>query len=212
MKYSEYPYKRIDLKKYKQNVNSMIKRFSSSKNAEQQIKIIQEYQKIQKEFHSYGSIAYLNYARNTKDKKAVEENEFYNDIGPEIAAIDNTFTKTINSSKFRTDLLSEFGEHYFKLISMELKSFDPHLVELMKKKNELKNKYRSLLAGAEINFKGKTLNLAGLSPYMQDKDRKIRKEAYFLMNNFFKKNESKLDTIFDKLVKIRNKKARVLNL
>ena len=210
MKYSEYPYKRIDLKNLKNKIEVMINEFTSANNANQQIKIIQEYQKIQKEYHSYASIAHLNYARNTKDEKAIEENKFYNEVGPEIADIDNNFTKAINSSRFKKDLLSEFGDHYFKLISMELQSFDSKLVNLMKEENDLKNKYKSLLAGAEIKYKGKTLNLTGLSPFMQDINRETRKEAFLLMDGFFKDNEVELDSIFDKLVKLRDKKAKVL--
>ena len=210
MKYSEYPYERIDLDKFKNKIELMINDFSNAESAEKQIKIIQEYQEIQKEYHSFGSIAHLNYARNTKDKKAIEENKFYNEVGPEVAAIDNKFTKAINSSKFKKNLLEKFGDHYFELISMELKSFDSKLVKLMKEENELRNNYRSLLAGAEIEYKGETLNLTGLSPYMQDTDRKTRKEAYILMNDFFKKNEQELDSIFDKLVKLRNEKAKIL--
>ena len=210
MKYSEYPYERIDLDKFKNKIELMINDFSNAESAEKQIKIIQEYQEIQKEYHSFGSIAHLNYARNTKDKKAIEENKFYNEVGPEVAAIDNKFTKAINSSKFKKNLLEKFGDHYFELISMELKSFDSKLVKLMKEENELRNNYRSLLAGAEIEYKDETLNLTGLSPYMQDTDRKTRKEAYTLMNDFFKKNEQELDSIFDKLVKLRNEKAKIL--
>ena len=210
MKYSEYPYERIDLNKFKNKIELMINDFSNAESAEKQIKIIQEYQEIQKEYHSFGSIAHLNYARNTKDKKAIEENKFYNEVGPEVAAIDNKFTKAINSSKFKKNLLEKFGDHYFELISMELKSFDSKLVKLMKEENELRNNYRSLLAGAEIEYKGETLNLTGLSPYMQDTDRKTRKEAYTLMNDFFKMNEQELDSIFDKLVKLRNEKAKIL--
>ena len=210
MKYSEYPYKRIDLKNLKNKIEVMINEFTSANNANQQIKIIQEYQKIQKEYHSYASIAHLNYARNTKDEKAIEENKFYNEVGPEIADIDNNFTKAIDSSRFKKDLLSEFGDHYFKLISMELQSFDSKLVNLMKEENDLKNKYKSLLAGAEIKYKGKTLNLTGLSPFMQDINRETRKEAFLLMDGFFKDNEVELDSIFDKLVKLRDKKAKVL--
>ena len=93
---------------------------------------------------------------------------------------------------------------------MELKSFDPKLVDLMKEENELTNEYRSLLAGAEMEYKGKTLNLSGLSPYMQDVNRQTRKEAFQLMDGFFKANEEQLDTIFDKLVKVRHKKGEVL--
>tara|TARA_B100001769_G_scaffold203003_1_gene162669 strand:+ start:1208 stop:2593 length:1386 start_codon:yes stop_codon:yes gene_type:complete len=211
MKYSEYPYERINIEKFKNEIELMINNFSSAENASQQINIIQEYQKIQKKYHSYGSIAHLNFARNTKDKNAIEENKFYDEIGPEVAAIDNKFTKAIDSSKFKKELLAEFGEHYFNLISMELKSFDSKLVKLMKEENELKNKYSSLLAGAEIEYKGEKLNLTGLSPYMQDTNRKTRKEAYMLMDGFFKENEEELDSIFDNLVKIRNEKAKVLN-
>jgi len=210
MKYSEYPYERIDLDKFKNKIELMINDFSNAESAEKQIKIIQKYQEIQKKYHSFGSIAHLNYARNTKDKKAIEENKFYNEVGPEVAAIDNKFTKAINSSKFKKNLLEKFGDHYFELISMELRSFDSKLVKLMKEENELRNNYRSLLAGAEIEYKGETLNLTGLSPYMQDTDRKTRKEAYTLMNDFFKKNEQELDSIFDKLVKLRNEKAKIL--
>ena len=44
---------------------------------------------------------------------------------------------------------------------MELKSLNPNLVSLMKKENQLTNKYRTLLAGAEIEFMGKITNLTG---------------------------------------------------
>jgi len=211
MKYSEFPYKRIDFNQLKDNVYSMISRFNASETVDEQIKIIEEYQNTQKETQTFGSIAHLNFARNTKDSKAIEENKFYDEIGPEIAAIDNQFTKAINESKFKSELLDKFGKHFFNLIDMELKSFDPKLVNLMKEENELSNEYRSLLAGAEMEYKGKKLNLAGLSPYMQDTNRKTRKEAYQLMDSFFKENETKLDMIFDKLVKVRHKKAQVLN-
>ena len=211
MKYSDFPYKRIDLDKLRSDIKKMIAEFKLSKSANQQIKILEEYQSLQYEFQTYASIAHLNFARNTKDKKAIEENKFYDQINPEIAEIDNQFTKEINNSKFKNELIIKFGKHFFNLIDMEIKSFDPKLVDLMKKENNITNEYRSLLAGAEIKYKDKTLNLAGLSPYMQDTNRKTRKEVYELMDDFFKKNEKELDEIFEKLVKIRNKKAQILN-
>ena len=132
MKYSQFPYQRINLEEFKRDTQVMINNFNSANSADQQIEIINNYQSVQKNYHSYGSIAHLNFAKNTKDEKAVKENKYYNEIGPEIAAIDNLFTKAIDASKFKKELLSEFGEHYFNLISMELKSFDSKLVGLMK--------------------------------------------------------------------------------
>ena len=81
--------------------------------------------------HEFATLEHLLFSL-LEDKNAIEENKFYDEIGPEVAAIDNKFTKAIDSSKFKKELLAEFGEHYFNLISMELKSFDSKLVKLMK--------------------------------------------------------------------------------
>ena len=68
MKYSDFPYKRIDINELRNDVKKMIDEFRSSKTANKQIKILQEYQILQYEFQTYASIAHLNFARNTKDK------------------------------------------------------------------------------------------------------------------------------------------------
>ena len=210
MKYSQFPYKRIDIKKHNFEVEKMILDFKSALSSKNQILIIKKYQKLQKEYQTFSSIAHLNFAKNTKDNSAIEENNFYDEIGPEIAEIDNKFTKEIYSSKYRKELEHEFGSHFFKLIEMELKSFEPSLVGLMKKENQLTNKYRTLLAGAEIEFMGKITNLTGLSPYMQDTNRNTRKKAYQALDIFFEKNKQELDEIFDDLVNIRHQKGKKL--
>ena len=210
MKYSQFPYKRIDVKKHNFEVEKMILDFKSALSSKNQILIIKKYQKLQKEHQTFSSIAHLNFAKNTKDTSAIEENNFYDEIGPEIAEIDNKFTKEIYFSKFRKELEDEFGSHFFKLIEMELKSFDPKLVSLMKKENQLTNKYRTLLAGAEIEFMGKITNLTGLSPYMQDIKRNTRKKAYQSLDIFFEKNKKELDEIFDDLVNVRHQKGKKL--
>ncbi|MDC0204774.1 hypothetical protein OAJ65_03155, partial [Flavobacteriales bacterium] len=77
MKYNQYPYKRINLEKFQKEVEVMINDFKSAESAEKQIQIIQNYQQLQKETQTYVSIANLNFARDTKNKNAKEENEFY---------------------------------------------------------------------------------------------------------------------------------------
>ena len=49
MKFSEYPYKRIDLKKLQKDIEVMIDNFKSAKSSKKQIELIKEYQEIQKE-------------------------------------------------------------------------------------------------------------------------------------------------------------------
>jgi len=210
MKYSELNYERIKIDEFENYVDKLIVEFNNSSEADTQIDIIEKYQKKQKEFHSYSSIANLNFARDTKDKKAIQENLYYDNIGPEYSAIDNKFTKTIYNSKFKRELVDKFGSHFNDLIEMELKSFDEKIVDILKIENTIKNRYRTLLANAKIEFDGKILNLTGLTPYMQSTNRKERKSAYKKLDEFFKNNSQELDVIFDRLVQLRNQKAKIL--
>ena len=210
MKYSELNYERIKIDEFENYVDNLIVEFNNSSEADTQIDIIEKYQKKQKEFHSYSSIANLNFARDTKDKKAIQENLYYDNIGPEYSAIDNKFTKTIYNSKFKRELVDKFGSHFNDLIEMELKSFDEKIVDILKIENTIKNRYRTLLANAKIEFDGKILNLTGLTPYMQSTNRKERKSAYKKLDEFFKNNSQELDIIFDRLVQLRNQKAKIL--
>ena len=210
MKYSELNYKRIKIDEFESYVDNLIVEFNNSSEANTQIDIIEKYQKKQKEFHSYSSIANLNFARDTRDKKAIEENLYYDNIGPEYSAIDNKFTKTINNSKFKRELVDKFGSHFNDLIEMELKSFDEKIVDILKIENTIKNSYRTLLANAKIEFDGKILNLTGLTPYMQSTKREERKSAYKKLDEFFKNNSQELDIIFDRLVQLRDQKAKIL--
>ncbi len=210
MKYSELNYKRIKIDEFKNYVDNLIIEFNNSSEAGIQINIIEKYQKKQKEFHSYSSIANLNFARDTNDKKAIEENLYYDNIGPEYSAIDSKFTKAIYNSKFKKELINKFGSHFYNLIKMELKSFDEKIVDILKIENKIKNRYRTLLASAKIQFDGKILNLTGLTPYMQSVNREERKSAFKKLDEFFKNKSEELDLIFDRLVQLRNQKAKVL--
>ena len=93
---------------------------------------------------------------------------------------------------------------------MELKSFDEKIVDILKIENTIKNSYRTLLANAKIEFDGKILNLTGLTPYMQSTKREERKSAYKKLDEFFKNNSQELDIIFDRLVQLRDQKAKIL--
>ena len=210
MKYSKFPYKRIDIKKTAKIVDTMIVDFETAESAKTQIDILKKYDDLGAEYSTYAAMAHLNFERDTKSEKTKAENDYYNQIGPEFSEIDNKFSKVINASKFKNDLRTEFGNQYFDLLEMRIKAFDPKIVSLLKRQNELINEHTALLAGAEIEFDGKTLNLAGLGPYMQDLDRDVRKKAWRAKNDFFKENSEQMDIIYDRLVQLRHQMAQIL--
>ena len=207
MKYSEYNYERTDPSKVKNQMAEIINGFAKAKNASEQKLWMDKSKEVFSDYETNAAIARLNFNRNTKDDSFVKENDYFDEIDPNMREISLNWAKTLLAGKFRNELEESFGNQFFDQKELELKSFDPKIKGLVEKENKMENEYTKLIAGAEIEFEGKTYNLAGLSPFHLDKDRNVRKKSYTAMFGFFEKNADELDTIYDKLVEIRHKMA-----
>ena len=210
MKYTDYTYKRIDPAEVKSQMAEIIEGFNNAKDARDQNKWMDKTKAIFSDYETYASIAHLNFNRNTKDENATKENDYYDEIDPSMKEISLNWAKTLLNGKFRNGLEDIYGNHFFNLKELELKSFDPKIKKLVEEENKLKNEYTKIIAGAEIEFEGKTYNLSGLVPFHTDADRDIRKRSYVARFGFFEKNSEVLDIIYDKLVKLRHNMARKL--
>ena len=207
MKYSEYNYERTDPSKVKIQMAEIMDGFTKAKNVSEQKLWMDKSKQVFSDYETNSAIARLNFNRNTKDHASVKENDYFDEIDPNMREISLNWAKTLLAGKFRNELEESFGNQFFDQKELELKSFDPKIKGLVEEENKMENEYTKLIAGAEIEFEGKTYNLAGLSPFHLDKDRNVRKKSYAAMFGFFEKNADKLDTIYDKLVKIRHKMA-----
>ena len=210
MKYSEYPYERINLDEARQNMSSWLTRFNSAESSGEQIAVLKEVDESSREYSSYQAIASLNFNKNINDDEAKAEKEYYDNIGPEYMKIHNELDKAVNTSQFKEELAAEWGETFLKQIEMDLKTFDPDIVEMLKEETELRNRYTQKIGGAQIEFKGEAYNLAGLGPFHKDKSREVRKESYQARFKWFEENGEFFDELYDKLVKLRHKIATTL--
>ena len=93
---------------------------------------------------------------------------------------------------------------------MDLKTFDPKIMNMLREETDLRNEYTKLIGGAQIEFEGETYNLAGLGPFHTHKNRAIRKRSYIARFVWFEKNAESFDELYDKLVKLRHKIATTL--
>jgi len=202
MKYKDFPYKRISVDSQKELMAGWLNRFGKAKSADEQISVLKEVDESTREYSSYQAIASLNFNRNIKDKAAKAEKDYYDKIGPEIQEIHNKLDQAVDASDFKDELKKEWGDTFLKMIEMDLKTFDP--------KTELRNEYTQLVGGAQIEFDGKTYNLAGLGPFHTDQDRDLRKRSYHARFQWFAENADQFDELYDKLVKLRHKIAVTL--
>ena len=210
LKFSEFPYKRPDIKEFEKEFKSLINDFNESATADEQLQILQRLIKMRKDFETNMEIASVRYTQDTSNKKYEEEQDFFDTHTPAYRELVNENYKALVNSKFRNELEEKYGKQLFKLAELSIKTIKPEIIELLQQENKLSTVYTKLLSGAKILFEGEERNLAGMAPFMQSEDRDIRVKAHVAYFRFFEQNQAELDRIYDELVKLRNKIAKEL--
>ena len=210
MKYYEFPYKRLTVDSQNALMVDWLVRFEDAESAEDQITVLEEVDDASREYASYVSIASLNFSRNINDEAAKSEKDYYDSIGPDIQEVYNKLDQAVDASRFKADLTEKWGATFLKKIEMELKTFDPKIMDMLRKETDLRNKYTKLTAGAKIELDGKSYNLAGLGPFHDHEDRDLRNRSVAARFQWFEDNADEFDELYDKLVKLRHEIATTL--
>lgn len=208
MKFNDYQYIRPNLKKLGDEIKLFISSFPTL-NGKDQIKILKKVFTKLDEIESMYTIASIRNSINTQDKYYEEENEYLDANFPQLVAYLNQLDELAFKSEHKEELIKEFGEYYFVQIETKLKTFDEKMIPLMVEESNLSREYNKLIGGAQIDFDGKINTLPEMGPYLQNLDRNVRHQAQLKVSSFFSKHEEKLDNIYDRLVKIRDEKAKI---
>ena len=210
MIYKELHYERLDVEKSKNLLNDIITDFKEAGSASKQIDAIKKVDSFSRDYMTYQAMASLNFSRDINDVDAKSEKDYYDSISTDMREIYDQFDKVLHESKYKDEIIKEYGQTFLDEIEINLKTFDPKIKDLLKQEIDLKNEYTKLTAGAKISYEGKEYNLAGLGPFHSDVNRNIRKKSYEARYGWFKDNENELDDIYDKLVKLRHEIATTL--
>lgn len=210
IKFKDYEYIRPDLSRIGEQFEGLLLRFSGAESFEEQNQIMAEINKIRSNVETMGNLVYIRHSINTEDEFYAKEQDFLDENMPKYQNIVSKFYKALVSSKFRKELEKAWGKQIFTLAEMQLRTFSEEIIEDLVKENKLVTEYDKLIASAKIDFEGEERNLSQMAPFMQSKDRAMRKKAYETYINFFKENESKFDKIYDNLVKVRTTMAKKL--
>ena len=210
MIYKELHYERLDVEKSKNLLNDIITDFKEAGSASKQIDAIKKVDSFSRDYMTYQAMASLNFSRDINDVDAKSEKEYYDSISTDMREVYDKFDKVLHESKYKDEIIKEYGQTFLDEIEINLKTFDPKIKDLLKQEIDLKNEYTKLTAGAKISYEGKEYNLAGLGPFHSDVNRNIRKKSYEARYGWFKDNENELDDIYDKLVKLRHQIATTL--
>ena len=212
MKFSEMPYSRPDMEALAAATTQTLEAMKAAPNAAGQIAAYDAYEKKMQTAGTMQQIAYIRHTINTKDEFYNAENDYMDEIGPKLQELTHRVNTALLESPYRAELERHYGALMFKNLEIAARSFSPALVELMQEENKLVSEYQNLYASATVEFDGKTMPLPLLGPYKQDPDRAVRKAAYEADAKFFDSHREELDTLYDKLVKVRDAQAKKMGL
>ena len=173
-------------------------------------KALQQWEDLRRRLNTWSEMTSLNFSQDTTNKEYQQAQEYSDELRPKLTALEVAMKRRLLNSQDRTQLESILGQQAFSLWSADVTTFEPAIEEDLVQESKLVNQYVQLLASAELEFRGETLNLSGIRKYTQDSDRKTRYEAEKVRWQFFSQNQAQLDSIYDQLVKLRHQMAQKL--
>ncbi len=208
MKFSEMPYRRYEIEKAQEQFSAITEKIKAAKSAEEAAKLIRESDEIMKESITYSTIANVKSTIDTKDEFFSSEKDYYDRIGPLMQQAYDEVCTAILESPYLEELKTIFPKVFFTNLEIQKKSFSPEIVPLLQEENAVVSEYVKLLASAQFEFDGKSVTMPQLSAFMQSTDAEVRRKAVDTAAAFYKSHADELDTLYDKLVKIRTAAAR----
>jgi M3 family oligoendopeptidase len=210
MTFENYIYTRPNMAEVKVAFEAAIEQFQTAENIEMQNEAMKKINEIRGHLGTMFNLCYIRHSINTNDEFYKAEQDYIDEIAPEVDGLVSKYYTALVSSPFRSELEVKWGRQLFDLAEGQLKTFHPEIIPLLQKENKLSSEYTKLVASAKIEFEGEERTLAQLDPFTESKDREMRKKASETKFGFFKENEEKFDEIYDELVKVRTEIAHKL--
>lgn len=210
MRFEEYTYTRPNLESITGRFEGAIEKFKNANSVEEQSLAMNEVNEIRNDIGTMFNLCYIRHSVDTNDEFYKTEQDYMDEMQPEIEGLVTKYYQALVQSKFRAELEAKLGKQLFALAEGQLKTFIPEIVPLLQKENRLSTQYTKLIASAKIIFEGEERTLAQLEPFTESTDREMRKRANEAKFGFLAEHEEEFDRIYDDLVKVRTEIAHAL--
>ncbi|MFI8705713.1 M3 family oligoendopeptidase [Bacillus sp. NPDC077411] len=210
MSFETYEYKRPNMDEVKNRFTETLQQFKKAKALEEQKEIIAQINAIRNDFSTMYNICYIRHSVDTMDEFYKEEQDFFDEYSPIVKGYVTKYYEALTQSPFRKQLEEYYGIQLFALAEAEMKTYSDEVLADLQLENKLSSGYTQLLAAAKIPFEGEERTLSQLAPFMENRDRNMRKQASEAYYGFLAEHEEELDRIYDELVKVRTTIAKKL--
>lgn len=210
MKFSDYAYVRPDYPAIKEKFSQLTNSLAAATTVEETRDIVLHITQLLNLVDTQYNLWMIRHSIDMNDAFYNEETKFWNEYSPLFDELTTHYYRIITKTPFKNELTDILPDTFFKQAENKLKTFSSEVIPLFQKENELIDEYNKLIAGAAIDFQGKTYNLSQLAPFSQSTDRDIRKAASDASTAYFVEKEADFDRVYDELVHVRTEIAHTL--
>lgn len=210
IKVKDMPYVRPDKDATIAKINELKEKFVNAKSGAEQIEVYKEISAFVDEFKTTSTLAFIRFTQNTQDEFYVKEQEYFDEVSPEISLASVELDRAILESPYRAELEKFFPPIVFKNIEIAVRSKNEKLLPLEVEENKLTSNYTKLMSNIMIDFNGEKLPPSGIRKYFSSSDVNLRRGAFEAFGNAMAEHREELDDIYDKLVAVRTKMGKLL--
>lgn len=208
MKVSQLPYERVTIEELKEASSRIVQAIREADSLERVLSAREEYRALRLRYTTNAGLAYMRYSLNTAEPFYSAENDYYDEIAPEVQALQQEYIRAMMESPFRAGLEEKLGALIFRQWDMELKCMSPAIIEDMVEENKISIEYTRLMSGMEFEFRGEKMPRTLLMAHAKSHDRATRKECYEALGRGLQAHAKELDDIYDRLVHVRDRMAK----
>lgn len=207
MQIKDMQYKRPDIQKFKSAMDEITENIKQSASVDEILALREKKLNLGRELNTASALCSIRYTCNTADEFYEKENDFWDEISPEIQNIELNYGAALLNSPLRSQLEKALSDVYFRYLEIESKAMSETIIPDKIEENKLVTDYTKLMSGLEYEFRGKKMSRPELAGFFKSEDRDTRREAYQVLGDVLNENKEQLDDIFDRLVKIRSDMA-----
>jgi M3 family oligoendopeptidase len=210
LSFDEIPYERLTIGKAQSTIDWLLWVFGMTTNAEEQAEKIRVWNEINKEWESHGTLARIRYSQNTQNEEYQKENEYWDELSPQLDDLNQQFIELLLNSAYRSELEEIFSKQVFDLWTLRNTSFSSKIIEHKQKESKLSSEYSKRISGLKIDFLGEEHRLSSLFAFYGKKERQTRFLARKAQDELLSQEKEHFDRIFDEMVQIRHEMAHIL--
>lgn len=159
-------------------------------------------------FYTQRELANYRYNQNVNDAFYQGEIDYYDAIGPQLDALQTKFYRAMLQSPFRKELEQALGSLLFRKYEVSIKAHSEACIADEQEENALVTQYTKRMSTLLFSWEGKQIPLSVLRGKLEDGSAQVRKAAADAIGEGLRAYGEKLDTIYDSLVRVRDRIAK----